>query len=134
MSTKLNLKFTARDVAAVEEALDGSLEKIIASFKLTTLIQFLMVGLRDNSGNRLNLDEDKTFDIVDEKIKEFGKIELQIQVIDALIEAGFYQKPWTPNSSGRLCPKRSRRPHSSPAFPKRLARPRNRRDYTRDFS
>ncbi|RYC75238.1 hypothetical protein [Candidatus Nanosyncoccus alces] len=89
MSNKLNLKFTARDVAAVEEALDGSLEKIIASFKLTTLIQFLMVGLRDKSGNRLNLDEEKTFDIVDEKIKEYGKIELQIEVIDALIEAGF---------------------------------------------
>lgn len=92
MSTKLNLKFTARDVAAVEEALNGSLEKIIASFRLTTLIQFLMVGLRDKSGNRLNLDEDKAFDIVDEKIKEYGKIELQIEVIDALIEAGFLPK------------------------------------------
>ena len=32
--SKLNLKFTARDVAAVEEALDGSLEKIIESFKI----------------------------------------------------------------------------------------------------
>lgn len=52
MSTKLNLKFTACDVAAVEEALDGSLEKIIASFKLTTLIQFLMVGLRDKDGKK----------------------------------------------------------------------------------
>ena len=92
MSTKLNLKFTARDVAAVEEALNDSLEKIIASFRLTTLIQFLMVGLRDKSGNRLNLDEDKTFDLVDEKIKEYGKIELQIEVIDALIEAGFLPK------------------------------------------
>lgn len=92
MSTKLNLKFTARDVAAVEEALNGSLEKIIASFRLTTLIQFLMVGLRDKSGNHLNLDEDKTFDLVDEKIKEYGKIELQIEVIDALIEAGFLPK------------------------------------------
>ena len=92
MSTKLNLKFTARDVAAVEEALNGSLEKIIASFRLTTLIQFLMVGLRDKSGNRLNLNEDKTFDLVDEKIKEYGKIELQIEVIDALIEAGFLPK------------------------------------------
>ena len=92
MSTKLNLKFTARDVAAVEEALNGSLEKIIASFRLTTLIQFLMVGLRDKSGNRLNLDEDKTFDLVDKKIKEYGKIELQIEVIDALIEAGFLPK------------------------------------------
>lgn len=92
MSTKLNLKFTARDVAAVEEVLNGSLEKIIASFRLTTLIQFLMVGLRDKSGNRLNLDEDKTFDLVDEKIKEYGKIELQIEVIDALIEAGFLPK------------------------------------------
>ena len=92
MSTKLNLKFTARDVAAVEEALNGSLEKIIASFRLTPLIQFLMVGLRDKSGNRLNLDEDKTFDLVDEKIKEYGKIELQIEVIDALIEAGFLPK------------------------------------------
>ena len=92
MSTKLNLKFTARDVAAAEEALNGSLEKIIASFRLTTLIQFLMVGLRDKSGNRLNLDEDKTFNLVDEKIKEYGKIELQIEVIDALIEAGFLPK------------------------------------------
>ena len=92
MSTKLNLKFTARDVAAVEEALNGSLEKIIASFRLTTLIQFLMVGLRDKSGNRLNLNEDKTFDLVDDKIKEYGKIELQIEVIDALIEAGFLPK------------------------------------------
>ena len=92
MSTKLNLKFTARDVAAVEEALNGSLEKIIASCRLTTLIQFLMVGLRDKSGNRLNLNEDKTFDLVDEKIKEYGKIELQIEVIDALIEAGFLPK------------------------------------------
>lgn len=91
-NTKLNLKFTARDVAAVEEALNGSLEKIIASFRLTTLIQFLMVGLRDKSGNRLNLDEDKTFDLVDEKIKEYGKIELQIEVIDALIESGFLPK------------------------------------------
>ena len=89
MSTKLNLKFTARDVAAVEEALNGSLEKIIASFRLTTLIQFLMVGLRDKSGNRLDLNEDKTFELVDEKIKEYGKIELQIEVIDALIDAGF---------------------------------------------
>ena len=92
MSAKLNLKFTARDVAAVEEALDGSLEKIIASFKLTTLIQFLMVGMRDKSGNRLDLDEDKTFDLVDEEIKKYGKIELQIQVMDALIEAGFLPK------------------------------------------
>ena len=92
MSTKLNLKFTARDVAAVEEALDGSLEKIIASFKLTTLIQFLMVGLRDKDGKKLDLDEEKTFELVDEKIKEYGKIELQIQVIDALIEAGFLPK------------------------------------------
>ena len=97
MSTKLNLKFTARDVAAVEEALNGSLEKIIASFRLTTLIQFLMVGLRDKSGNRLNLDEDKTFDLVDEKIKEYGKIELQIEVIDALIEAGFLPKAIDPS-------------------------------------
>ncbi|MBR3353386.1 hypothetical protein IKG49_02220 [Candidatus Saccharibacteria bacterium] len=92
MSTKLNLKFTARDVAAVEEALNDSLEKIIASFRLTTLIQFLMVGLRDKAGNRLDLNEDKTFDLVDEKIKEYGKIELQIEVIDALIEAGFLPK------------------------------------------
>ena len=89
MSTKLNLKFTARDVAAVEEALDGSLEKIIASFKLTTLIQFLMVGLRDKDGKKLDLSEDAAFDVVDGAIKEHGKIELQIQVIDALIEAGF---------------------------------------------
>lgn len=92
MSTKLNIKFTARDVAAVEEALNDSLEKIIASFRLTTLIQFLMVGLRDKTGNRLDLNEDKTFDLVDEKIKEYGKIELQIEVIDALIEAGFLPK------------------------------------------
>ncbi len=92
MSTKLNLKFTARDVAAVEEALDGSLEKIIASFKLTTLIQFLMVGLRDKDGKKLDLSEDAAFDVVDDAIKEHGKIELQIQVIDALIEAGFLPK------------------------------------------
>ena len=92
MSTKLNLKFTARDVAAVEEALDGSLEKIIASFKLTTLIQFLMVGLRDKDGKKLDLSEDAAFDVVDGAIKEHGKIELQIQVIDALIEAGFLPK------------------------------------------
>jgi hypothetical protein len=90
--SKLNLKFTARDVAAVEEALDASLEKIISSFKLKTLIQFLMVGMRDSSGNKMNLDEEKTFDLVDEAIKEHGKIELQIQVIDALIAAGFLPK------------------------------------------
>ena len=48
-----------------------------------------MVGLRDKSGNRLDLNEDKAFELVDEKIKEYGKIELQIEVIDALIEAGF---------------------------------------------
>lgn len=90
--SKLNLKFTARDVAAVEEALDSSLEKAIASFKLTTLIQFLMVGMRDKNGEKLNLDEDKAFDIVDEAIKEHGKIELQIEVIDALIESGFLPK------------------------------------------
>lgn len=92
MAKTLNLKFTARDVAAVEEALDGSLEKIIASFKLKTLIQFLMVGLRDKNGERLNLDEDKAFDLVDETIKTHGKIELQIQVIEALIDAGFLPK------------------------------------------
>lgn len=92
MTKTLNLKFTARDVAAVEEALDGSLEKIIASFKLKTLIQFLMVGLRDKDDKKLNLDEEKTFDLVDEAIKDYGKIELQIQVIDALVDAGFLPK------------------------------------------
>ncbi len=90
--SKLNLKFTARDVAAVEEALDCSLEKAIASFKLTTLIQFLMVGLRDKDGKKLDLSEDAAFDIVDNTIKEHGKIELQIEVIDALIDAGFLPK------------------------------------------
>ena len=92
MSTRLNLKFTARDVAAVEEALDSSLEKIIASFKLTTLIQLMMVGLRDKDGNKLKISEDEAFDAIDEAIKEQGKIELQIQVIDALIDAGFLPK------------------------------------------
>ncbi len=92
MAKKLNLKFTARDIAAVENALDAPIEKIISSFKLITLIQFVMVGLRDDNGERLALDEDSTFDLVDKTIKEVGKLELQIQVIEALIDAGFLPK------------------------------------------
>lgn len=92
MVKKLNLKFTARDIAAVEGALDAPIEKIISSFKLITLIQFVMVGLRNDNGERLALDEDSTFDLVDTIIKEVGKLELQIQVIEALIDAGFLPK------------------------------------------
>lgn len=92
MAKKLNLKFTARDIAAVEGALDAPIEKIISSFKLITLIQFVMVGLRNDNGERLALDEDSTFDLVDTIIKEVGKLELQIQVIEALIDAGFLPK------------------------------------------
>ena len=45
--------------------------------------------LQYKDGKKLDLSEDAAFDVVDEAIKEHGKIELQIQVIDALIEAGF---------------------------------------------
>ncbi len=90
--TKLNLKFTARDVASIEDTLDCSLEKAIAGFRLSTLVKFVEVGLRDNSGNRMNLDEDKAYEFVDKAIKEQGKIELQIQILDSLIEAGFLPK------------------------------------------
>ena len=90
--TKLNLKFTARDIALIEDMLDCSLEKAIAGFRLSTLVKFIEVGLRDKSGNHMNLDEDKAYDFVDKAIKEQGKIELQIQILDSLIEAGFLPK------------------------------------------
>lgn len=90
--SKLNLVFTARDIAKIEDEFDASIEKIIAGFKLKTLVQFLRFGLRGDNDERLELSEDALYDLIDSKIKEVGKIEIQIQIIEALMDAGFLPK------------------------------------------
>lgn len=85
--SKLNLKYNAKKIAELEDAANKSLEQIISDFRISTLINFLRLGL--------DLDND---DKIDEFIKTYGKIELQIQVIEALIDAGFLPKAIDTNS------------------------------------
>lgn len=90
--SKINLKFTARDIARIEDNLNNSIESIIASFRTHTLVEFIRVGLRDEDDKHLKLTEEEAFDKVDELIRANGKLELQMDVIDALIAAGFLPK------------------------------------------
>lgn len=90
----MNIQFRARDIAKLEKTLNMSVEHIVADMKTTTLIEVLKVGLIDDNGGKLlaNKNEDELFDYIDQAFREQGKVEIMLQVMEALIEAGFLPK------------------------------------------
>lgn len=82
---KLNLKFTAKDIAKIEDNLNNTFESIMASFRMSSLIEFLKVGLEDLK----NKSEEEISNEIDNLIHTYGKINIQMDILDSLMDAGF---------------------------------------------
>jgi len=87
----MNIQFRARDVAKAEKVLNMSIENIVADMKTTSLIELLRVGMVNENGGKLLIDksDDELFDFVDQVFREQGKVEIMLQVIEALVDSGF---------------------------------------------
>ncbi len=90
----MNIHFRARDIAKVEKTLNMSVENIVADMKTTSLVEMLKVGLIDENGAKVlaGKSEDELYDFIDQQFRETGKVEIMLQVMEALIEAGFLPK------------------------------------------
>lgn len=94
---KLNFKFKAKTIATIErkmKSVEGrkiSIEEILGDLTIDTLAIILMNGLLHDD-DKVGCDEEKAFEIIDNYLEKNDKMELMMDIYEAMQKQGFLPK------------------------------------------
>lgn len=88
---KLNLKFNAMKVDEIEKSKGLSIENCIADDTINNLCLFIQKGLIDENG-RHGVSRTVALDVIDEYLQDSDKNELLLDIMEALVDAGFLSR------------------------------------------
>ena len=88
---KLNLKYNAMRVDEIEQSKKLPIENCIADSTIGNLILFIQKGLVDDNGNH-GVSRAVAVDTIDAYLAEGDKDELVMDIMEALINAGFLSR------------------------------------------
>lgn len=88
---KLNLKYNATRVDEIEQAKKLPIENCIADTTIGNLTLFIQKGLIDDNGNH-GVSRNVAVSVIDEYLEENDKDELVMDIMEALIKAGFLSR------------------------------------------
>lgn len=91
---KMNLKFNAMKVAELEKTFNQPIENIISDMRLETLANIVSKGYYDEESEKIGCSLNVAYDKISDYLKESenGKQDLVLDIIDELIDEGFYQR------------------------------------------
>ena len=88
---KLNLKFNALAVDEIEQARKLPIENCIADSSVSSLVVFIQKGLIDDNG-RQGVSRAVALDMLDKYLADHDKNELVLDIMEALVNAGFLSR------------------------------------------
>ena len=88
---KLNLKYTAVKVDEIEQSKNLPIENCIADTTIGNLALFIQKGLVNDSGS-VGVSKSQALSTIDEYLAENDKDELVMDIMEALIDAGFLSR------------------------------------------
>jgi hypothetical protein len=80
----MELKYTSKGIAEIEEELGTGLAEGLQDFSMKTIVLFVKKGL--------GVDEDKAYEAIDEYIKEKDTMELYLDISEKLQDSGFLSR------------------------------------------
>lgn len=87
----INLKFTAKIVDEIEQAKKMPIENCITDTSVNSLALFLQKGMVDDNGN-IGVSRAVALDKIDEYLEENDKNNLIMDIMEALVDAGFLSR------------------------------------------
>ena len=81
----MNLEYKAKDIKEIENTKNVSIEEVISNPTISNLELLLMKGL--------NKPRKEIEDEIDGYIKEIGRDELLVKIVEAMVDGGFLGKP-----------------------------------------
>lgn len=88
---KLNLKYNAANVDEIEQAQKQSIEACITNTSIGSICLFIQKGLVNESGH-VGVSKTVALDTIDKYLEENDKNELILDIMEALVNAGFLAK------------------------------------------
>lgn len=88
---KLNLKYNATRVDEIEKARQLPIENCVGDSSINMLTLFLQKGLIDDNGVH-GVSKAVAMNTIDEYLKENDKTDLLLDIIEALVDAGFLSR------------------------------------------
>jgi hypothetical protein len=88
---KLNLKYTATRVDAIEQAKKLPIENCIADTTVNNLALFIQQGLVTENGTH-GVSKSVALDTIDKYLEENDKDELVMDIMEALVNGGFLSR------------------------------------------
>lgn len=88
---KINLKFTAKIVDEIEQAQKTPIEHCITDTSINSLTLFLQKGMVDDNGNT-GVSRSVALSKIDEYLEENDKNDLIMDIMEALVDAGFLSR------------------------------------------
>ena len=87
----INLKFTAKIVDEIEQAKKMPIEHCITDTSVNSLALFLQKGMVDDNGN-IGVSRAVALDKIDEYLEENDKNNRSMDIMEALVDAGFLSR------------------------------------------
>lgn len=89
---KLDLRFNAKIVDQIERKYNVSIEQLLGNTSVQNLAYFIEKAHYDEDRDRSGVSNDKSYEILDEFLKENDKEEALFQIMESLQTAGFLSR------------------------------------------
>lgn len=89
---KLDLRFSAKIVDQIERKYNVSIEQLLGNTSVQNLAYFIEKAQYDDERDRVGVHNEKSYDILDEFLKDNDKEEALFQIMESLQTAGFLSR------------------------------------------
>lgn len=88
-SDKLNIKFTARTVDAIEQARHMPIENVVADTSVGAITAILQHSLYDENKNGYGVSRGVAQDVIDQQLEERDRFDIMLDFTEELVRSGF---------------------------------------------
>lgn len=88
-SEKLNIKFTARTVDAIEQARHMPIENVVADTSVGAITAILQHALFDENKNGYGVSKGVAQDVIDQQLEERDRFDIMLDFTEELVRSGF---------------------------------------------
>ena len=88
-SEKLNIKFTARTVDAIEQARHMPIENVVADTSVGAITTILQFALFDENKNGYGVSRGVAQDVIDQQLESRDRFDIMLDFTEELVSSGF---------------------------------------------
>lgn len=88
----MKLSFSAKSVDNIERKFGVSIENMLGSTQMSNLAQFIERGYLDEDTQKVGVQNERSFELLQEYLKDHEKEDLLVDIMEALQEGGFLSR------------------------------------------